>query len=184
MRQETYETRPAYKQLDSARFVEWRTKVATLLAWVVPKGHVHRSAVEKLPDLHADARILEEAISLLRGVKDDLEHGFLDDLASEIEAGVAGDYMDQAENLLAEGKSGRFDHVPAAVLAGAVLEKALRTLCSQQQPPVPILDTNGKRKTLNPLVDDLKKAGALVSRIYGEIPVREVFPTCDTGLFP
>ena len=25
---------------------------------------------------------------------------------------------------------------------------------------------------------------ALVSRIYGQIPVRGVFPTCDTGLFP
>jgi len=73
---------------------------------------------------------------------------------------MAADYMGQAENLLAEGQRGKFDHVPAAVLAGAVLEKALRTMCSQQQPPVLIVNARGERKTLNPLIEDLKKAGA------------------------
>ena len=151
---------PAYKQLDSERFVEWRTKVATLLASIVPKGHVHRDEVEKLPKLQDSPYLLHTAVSLLKGIKDDLEQGFFDDLAVEIEAEVASDYMGQAENLLAEGQRGKSDHVPAAVLAGAALEKALRTMCSQQQPPVSIVNPNGESKTLNPLIDDLKKAGA------------------------
>jgi hypothetical protein len=157
-----YETRPAYILLNHERFVEWRTKAATLLARVVPKGHVHRSAIEKLPELPDSNNRLKEAISLLKGVKDDLEQGFLDDLASEIEAAIAADYMGQAENLLGEGQRGRFDHVPAAVLAGAVLEKALRTLCSQQSPPIPTVNAKGEPKTLNPLIDDLRKAGAFI----------------------
>ena len=69
------------------------------------------------------------------------------------------DYMGQAEHLLMEGQPGKFDHVPAAVLSGAVLEKALRTLCSEQQPSISLTTSRGEPKTLNPLVDDLKKAG-------------------------
>jgi Tfp pilus assembly protein PilN len=96
---------------------------------------------------------------LLRGVKDDFEQGFLDDLATAIEAEIASNYMGQAEHLLAEGQRGKFDHVPAAVLAGAVLENSLRTICGQQQQPIAINNSNGDFKTLSPLVDDLKRAG-------------------------
>jgi hypothetical protein len=151
---------PAYKQLDLGKFIEWRTKVATLLASIVPKGHIHRDEVEKLPTLQASPDSLHTAVSLLKGIKDDWDQGFFDDLPLAIEAEVAADYMGQAENLLAEGQQGKFDHVPAAVLAGAVLEKALRTMCGQQQPPVSIVNTNGEPKKLNLVIDDLKKAGA------------------------
>ncbi len=65
--------------------------------------------------------------------------------------------MGQAEDLLAEGQRGKFDHVPAAVLAGAVLEKALRTLCEQQEPPIEIKGL----KSLNPMIEALKKAGVI-----------------------
>ncbi|HKM58502.1 MAG TPA: hypothetical protein VJX28_07125 [Chthoniobacterales bacterium] len=53
-----------------------------------------------------------------------------------MEAEVAADYMGQAEGLLKEGQPGKFDHVSAAVLAGAALEKTLRTFCNEQPPPV------------------------------------------------
>jgi hypothetical protein len=152
---------PAYKKLDWRRFVEWRTKAATLLARIVPKNHVHRATVEAIPTWSSGtAALLQGAISLLKGVKDDLEQGFFDDLSLEIETEIASDYMGQAECLLKDGQWGKFDHVPAAVLAGAVLEKALRSICSLQQPPVPVLNSKGEPKTLSPLIDDLKKAGA------------------------
>jgi len=157
---ESSERYPAYKQPDSGRFAEWRTNVATLLAQVIRKVHIHRSEVEKLPGLHPSTESLQEAVSLLKGIKDDLELGFLDDLTSEIEAAIAADYMGQAEDLLADEQGGKFDYIPAAVLAGAVLEKALRTICSQQQPPVSIVNTNGEPKKLYLLIDDLKKATA------------------------
>lgn len=159
---ETWEGRSAYKQPDSERFTEWRTNVGTLLARVIPKDHIHRDAVEKLPEWQPTTHSIQEATSLLKGIKDDLEQGFLDDLTLGIEAEIAADYMGQAVNLLAEGQQGKFDHVPAAVLAGAVLEKALRTMCSQQQPSVSIVNANGEPKKLNLLIDDLKKAGAFV----------------------
>jgi REP element-mobilizing transposase RayT len=50
-------------------------------------------------------------------------------------------------------------HVPAAVLVGAVLEKALRKMCDSQQPPILKSKPNGEPKTLNPLIDELKASG-------------------------
>jgi len=102
---------------------------------------------------------LEWGISTLRAVKDNFEGGFIADLLVQVETEIAADYMGQAEGLLREGQSGKYDHVPAAVLAGAVLEKALRTLCNQQNTPIPTIKPDGAVKTLNPLIDDLKKAG-------------------------
>jgi hypothetical protein len=99
----------------------------------------------------------------------DWENGFLDDLTDQIEAEIASDYMGQAERLLGEGSSGKYDHVPAAVLAGAVLEKTLRTLCASQTPQISILKPNGEAKTLNPLIDDLKGAS-----VYNELKAKQL----------
>jgi hypothetical protein len=147
------------KKPDAEKLFEWRTKAATLLVRVIPKSHVHREAAESLAKLPVSSEALQEAVSMLRGIKDDLDKGFLDDLSACIEAEIATDYMGQAEHLLAEGHRGKFDHVPAAVLAGAVLEKALHTLCGQQQPPIPLKGPKGEFKSLTPLINDLKKAG-------------------------
>jgi hypothetical protein len=103
-----------------------------------------------------------------------LESGFLEKVASHIEAEIAADYMGQAEHLLGEGQTGRFDHVPAAVLSGAVLEKALRKLCDQQQPAIPVVTATGVPKTLNPLIDDLKKAG-----VFNELKAKQLRAWAD-----
>lgn len=155
----SYVARPAFKKLDWPKHVEWRTKAANLLSQVVPKTNVHWEAVEYFPKLPNKVANIEWGISLLTAIKDDLEQGFLDILSGQIEAEVAADYMGQAEGLLTEGASGKFNHVPAAVLSGAVLEKELRTLYYQQQPPIATVDAKDKRMTLAPLIDGLKKAG-------------------------
>src|SRR6266496_2807702 len=69
--EQSFERHPAYKKPDSGRFAEWRTKVATLLAQVIPTGNIHRAAVEKLPQLHPTTESLQEGVSLLKGLKDD-----------------------------------------------------------------------------------------------------------------
>jgi hypothetical protein len=150
---------PAFKKIDPEKYVEWRTKAVTLLTLILPKGHVHRATAEDLATQGDSYERLQSAVSFLRGIKDDLEKGFLDDMAGAIEAEIACDYMGQAQQLLAEGHRGKFDHVPAAALAGAVLEKALRTLCDQQQTPIAQKTPNGVHKTLGPLIEELKKAG-------------------------
>jgi hypothetical protein len=169
-----YQRRSGYQELDWPQFVEWRTKAVTLLSHVLPTDHVHFPAVKTMPNLQCTEEKLEAGISMLKGVKDDLEKGFLDNIFSRIEAEIASDYMGQAEQLLSEGHSGKFDHVPAAVLAGAVLEKGLRTLCARQQPAIPVVTSKGESKTLNPLIDDLKKAG-----VFNELKAKQLRAWAD-----
>jgi len=169
-----YESRAAYKKLNWPRYVEWRTKATTLVSHVVPGENIHNTSVEGLAQLAPTAEHMEWAISFLKAIKSDLESGFFDSLDSQIEAEIASDYMGQAEQLLGEGQTGKFDHVPAAVLAGAVLEKALRKLCGQQQPPIAISTTSGESKTLNPLIDDLKKVG-----LFNELKAKQLRSWAD-----
>ncbi len=164
---------PAYKKIDPEKFVEWRTKAVTLLTLVVPKGHVHWPTAKGLAE-DGSYECLRSSVSFLRGIKDDLEKGFLDDIVGAIEAEIACDYMGQAARLLEEGHRGKHDYVPAAVLAGAVLENALRKLCEQQQPPIAQKAPNGAHKTLAPLIDDLKKAG-----IFNEAKAKQLRAWAD-----
>ena len=147
----------------------------TLLSQIIPPDSVHKQALDWFASLEKKKDKLEWGLSFLEAIKNDFEHGFLDKLGAMVESEIAADYMGQAEQLLAEGQSGQHDHVPAAVLAGAVLEKALRTLCGRQVPPVPISKQNGDPKTLNPLIDDLKKAGA-----FNESKAKQLRAWADT----
>lgn len=169
-----YEQQSAYRKLNWPKFVEWRTKMATLLAFVLPKDHIHYPAIASISKLKPTADRLEWGVSMLRAVKNDLEAGFLDRIFLRIEAEVASDYMGQAEELLAEGSSGRFNHVPSAVLAGAVLEKSLRKICENQIPPIDTLNAKGAPKTLTPLIDDLKKAN-----VFNELKAKQLRAWAD-----
>ncbi|MDE2775681.1 MAG: DUF4145 domain-containing protein [Chloroflexota bacterium] len=104
---------------------------------------------------------LEYVVGTLHGLKDDFENGFLDNLEEAIVANISADYMTQVEGLLDEALPGQYDHVPGAVLCGAVLEDALRRLCERQTPPVPTSNQNGDPKNLNSLIQDLQRANVL-----------------------
>lgn len=142
---------------DQQQFAEWRTNCLSILQPFQPGPAGHQ--VDLFRKLRGRKPEIEHCVGILRGVRGDLEAGFLDELMLRVETEIAGDYLGQAEQLLAEGKKGRNEHVPAAVLAGAVLEKALRSLCPRQTPPVSTSHENGKIKTLGALIDDLKTAG-------------------------
>ena len=103
---------------------------------------------------------LEYIIGTLQGLRNTYENGFLDSIEERIVADISADYLTQVEGLLDEGHPGQYDHVPAAVLCGAVLEDALRRLCDRQTPQVPINKPNGRPKALNALIQDLQKANA------------------------
>jgi len=113
-------------------------------------------------------------VGILHGLADDYAKGFLDSVLRRAEAEVAADYLGQAEGLLKEGQPGKYDHVPAAVLLGAILEQALRTLCARQTPPVPTTKANGEKLMLNALIDDLKKAG-----VYNELKAKQLRAWAD-----
>jgi hypothetical protein len=143
---------------DEGRLNKWETNILNLVQPFIQGGTKLKEQVDQLADLGKGRDGVRMFVSVLKALREDLERGFLDDLLLKVEAEVAADYMGQAEELLGEGQPGKFDHVPAAVLAGAVLEKALRRLCEEHQSPISTIDANGKPKTLHPLVEELKKA--------------------------
>ncbi len=161
-------------KVDWPSFIEWRTNCISILDQVIPRACAHRDTFEALKKLRNSKDELEYLISFLKSIQDDFENGFLDNLAIEIEAEVSADYMSQAELLLGEGRAGNFDHIPAAVLAGAVLEKSLRTLCAKLVPPEPTVNDIGKCLQLNALTDALKKR-----KVFNELVAKELRSWAD-----
>lgn len=174
---------PEINFLDSHfnKLVEWKVKCISLLDQVIPLKSAQRKLIEELKQSEEPMKVdyiyrgvLRRCLSYLKGIKSDFESGFLEDLTLAIETEIASDYMGQAEQLLAEGQPGKYDHVPAAVLSGAILEKALRTLCGKQVPPIATVNSKGEPLTLNPLIDALKKAG-----VFNELKAKQLRAWAD-----
>lgn len=138
-------------------FHSLKTNSLSLLQILATKGDHIAQMMETVRNMDdGQAAIL---LGILTGLKKDYESGMLINLAQMIEANVTADYLEQAERLLSANKKGEYNHVPAAVLAGAVLEDSLRRLCNRQMPPIPVTKPGGSPKMLNALIDDLKNAG-------------------------
>ncbi|MEP1062227.1 MULTISPECIES: DUF4145 domain-containing protein [Cyanophyceae] len=158
-----------------SNYDEWLLNVKSLLEQVIPLTSSHRKLIDEIASSGHAQTYTKARLSVLRAMRKDFELGFLgENLAAQIEAAIASDYLGQAERLLTEGQPGKYDHVPAAVLAGAVLEKALRTLCDNQQPPLLTIDNHGKPLMLNRLIPDLKKAG-----VYNEPMAKQLLAWAD-----
>lgn len=140
-------------------FFKWTFSVVTFLNEVIPKEHPHNKYIQSVEKSRTNVRFIGLIIQLLQSIREDLSKGFLNNVVRQIEMEISSDYMEQAENLVEKTQGGSLNHIPAAVLAGAVLEKRLKKLCSEQVPEIPVLTDGGKPKTMNPLIDDLKKAG-------------------------
>jgi hypothetical protein len=160
--------------LDWSALSTWAINYESLLDRVIPHNSLQRKLINANHRTSDDKIIVSEKISALKAIKEDFERGFLEDIALQIEAEIAADYMGQAEELLSEGQPGKFDHVPAAVLSGAILEKTLRSLCDKQTPPIPTINGNGKPHTLNPLIDEMKKAA-----IFNELKAKQLRAWAD-----
>jgi hypothetical protein len=162
------------EHVDWPAFVKWRANCASLLSRVVSDSSIHREAIGQIPRLRPGKGGVEYLISLLSAIKEDYDRGLLGDLKLQVGAEIAADYMGQAEALLAEGQTGAYDHVPAAVLAGAVLEKTLRDICHAHVPPIDVADPSGHALAMNGLIDALKKAG-----VFNELTAKQLRAWAD-----
>ncbi len=159
---------------DPQRLARWKTNCLTLLSPLAPNNKFLSERIEVFTKTSGKKPDVKYCLGILEAFQSDYERGFLDNLLLKIEAEVSGDYMGQAEVLLGEGRRSHYDHVPAAVLTGAVLEKALRTLCNLQEPPIVLLKANGDPKTMNPLIDELKAAG-----VFNELKAKQLRSWAD-----
>lgn len=160
--------------VNESLYVKWRAQVVNLLDRVLPTKSPLRKTVSKFLDFNNSASCADEILSTLCAVEADFKIGILDDLEKRIEAVVSVNYMEQAEDLIRESTDVSKSYIPAAVLAGAVLEKNLRTLCIKNDPPISLTKPGGKKKTMNPLIDDLKEAG-----VFNEIFAKQLRAWAD-----
>ena len=123
----------------------------------------------RIDTLEPCVRSAQAVVGDLIGLRDDYVKGFLDDLQELVVADISADYMGQAEALLGEGTTGQYDHVPAAVLCGAVLEDRLRRWCDGQTPPLPTTKSDGSNKTLGPLIAELQK-----TKLFDKLVIRQL----------
>jgi len=82
-------------------------------------------AEDKVRSGHPD--YLREALGIVEGARADFEAGLLFDLRSLLHAETLGEFTDQSQHLCDNGY-----FVPAASLAGAILEDALRKLYGRE----------------------------------------------------
>lgn len=162
------------EEVNHGAFVKWRTQVVTLLDRVLPPHSPLRKNLQRYLEYSNYSEEANEVLGTLLACKDDFDAGLLDDLEMRVAASISVDYMEQAEALISESRTCDNTHIPAAVLAGAMLEKSMRTLCQKQNPPIADTTSGGKKKTLNPLIDDLKAAN-----VFNEIYAKQLRAWAD-----
>ena len=168
------EKMPDRETIDFQELDKWKISCLIFLERIIPSNSIYQKILtEQRPHFAVDDE-LNYLLAALQSFKENFEKGFLEDISLQIEAEIASSYMEQAEQLLAEGQTGKYDHIPAAVLSGAVLEKELRTLCSKQTPPIPTVNNKGEKLTLNPLITELKKAG-----LFNELKAKQLRAWAD-----
>ncbi len=143
-----------------ADFKELITSSYTLIKRV-NCGEFALSDIEQYNDAdHPHHSQVSIVVGRLKGVKFDYENGLCRDLVEQITAELSSDYMGQAKALLDEGIQDQYDHVPAAVLCGAVLENRLRSYSENLDPPIETVKPNGESKTLGALIGELDRIKA------------------------
>lgn len=109
--------------------------------------------LEKPQPFESKSSILSRLVSILRACLDDLNNGFLISFKQIIQAEVFDSELEQATYFLNENYK-----IPAAVIAGVVLETAIKELCINNG--IDIYLPDGKReKKLEKLNEELTKSG-------------------------
>jgi hypothetical protein len=110
---------------------------------------------------------VSELCGLAKAVQHQLRSGLFANVRGLVQAEVFDDFLEMSEHLLAAGYKD-----PAAVIAGAVLEDALRK--RSERDGLPTADTKGKGLTIEPLNVALAKAG-----VYNVLTQKQVTAWAD-----
>ncbi|EGQ8503932.1 DUF4145 domain-containing protein [Vibrio vulnificus] len=116
--------------IDIDALTSWKVKVKNLLVTVCGEQSQHFIAFikgeESSYSLESQYSILTRLGAIFDAAKEDFEGGYLNTLKQLVQAEVFESELEQAEELLASGYK-----IAAAVIAGVVLETALRDLCTE-----------------------------------------------------
>jgi hypothetical protein len=124
--------------IDDDLLVNWTVKARSLLVTACGKDSEHYQQFVKTQEPRAyrtNHEALKELGAILNAAKEDFEGGYLTSIRNLVQAEVYDSELEQARELLSRGYK-----VPAAVIAGVVLETTLRQLCVDHGLPIGKLD--------------------------------------------
>lgn len=156
-------TREYFDDVTNELYLSWKVKTENLLKISCGENSVHYQVFlrEKDNGLSSPSK-LRNSIPVVLAAYDDLKNGFLISFKQIIQADVFDSELEQAKSLL----DSRYKNA-AAVIAGTVLETAIKELCQN----------NGidlEKKKLTRLNDDLAKAG-----VYNTLQQKQVTALAD-----
>lgn len=133
--------------VDEHRFLSWKVKARNLLSLACGTESEHYREFLRSEDAsHWSGKNCMRLQAVFEAARDDFDGGYLATVRTLVQGELFETELDQARELLAAGY-----RVPAAVVAGVVLETSLRQLCTDANLPT------GKLDKMN---SDLAKSGA------------------------
>ncbi len=153
----------SYIEIDSNLLLNWEVKTKSLLLNACGENSQHFISfieAEKPVSFSDDYQTLCRVRAVFLAAKEDYEGGYFNSAKNLIQAEVFDNELEQAAELLKSGYKSA-----AAVIAGTVLETALRGLCTEQKIPI------GK---LNKMNVDLAKAG-----VYNALTQKRIIALAD-----
>lgn len=148
-----------------AQYLTWKVKVKNLLKLSCDEKSVHFQDFlesEKPQSFDNNIQVIRRLTPILIGAYDDFKNGFLISFKQIVQAEVFDSELEQAKTLLDSGYKNA-----AAVIAGVVLETAIKELCLNNS-----IDL--EKKKLTRLNDDLTKAG-----VYNTFQQKQITALAD-----
>ncbi len=140
---------PNLHTVDDTLLLNWRVKARNLIVKACGKDSEHYITFEKYENPRGMTKshgMMQNLKAVFLAAKEDYEGGYLNSVRSLIHAEVFDSELEQASELLTTGYK-----IPAAVIAGIVLETTLRQMCDDRKMVI------GKMDKMNA---DLTKVGA------------------------
>ncbi|MDC5145101.1 HEPN domain-containing protein [Acinetobacter baumannii] len=148
-----------------AQYVEWKIKIKHLLKLICGNNSIHYDAflnAERYQFYDTNVVVLNRLLPVIKATYDDLKNGFLITFKQIVQAEVFDSELEQAKSLLESGYKNA-----AAVIAGVVLETAIKELCLNNGIDI-------ERKRLTQLNDDLAKAS-----VYNKLQQKQITALAD-----
>ena len=148
--------------IDSYLLLSWKVKVKNLLSKVCGEDSQHFKQFQREENRprHTTYGIFKAFKAVFLAAKEDFEGGYLSSIKTLVQAEVFDSELEQANELFSSGY-----HTAAAVIAGVVLETALRELCDRSGIP------HGKLDKMN---SELAKAG-----VYNKLNQKRITAIAD-----
>lgn len=148
--------------IDSSLLLSWKVKVKNLLSKVCGEDSQHFKQFQREENRprHTTYGIFNAFKAVFLAAKEDFEGGYLSSIKTLVQAEVFDSELEQANELFSSGY-----HTAAAVIAGVVLETALRELCDRSGIP------HGKLDKMN---SELAKAG-----VYNKLNQKRITAIAD-----